>query len=370
MYQPLPPAHRCDRPHLKAGLCRKSILAICLKKHPLLLTLKESIFIPDGEIGWRPFAGLKGLRIIRKEKIDLIYSTSCPYTDHLIGYFLKKWTGRPWVADFRDPWSLSIKAPQFSWRRFCDSRLEKRMLAHADRIVTVTEPIEKDFRNIYPNGHYYTITNGFDEDDFNHVDSTVLKEDRFTITYTGILFRENSPNTFLKALADLIMEKPDLREKILVRFVGQIDNPGEQDNLRYLQSLPLDKEVRLMPYVSHPKAIEYMVSSDLVLLIVNDGPHRDGIITSKSFEYIRCGAPVLAVVPPDGAAGRLIRDTNSGMVIHPDDVDGIKNAIAHLFRLHQRRALKRAFKRKSLSSYSRMELTRSLSGLFDKLISI
>jgi glycosyltransferase involved in cell wall biosynthesis len=343
---------------------------IRLKKFPWLLKIKESIFIPDAEIGWLPFAVIKALKLIKKENIDLIYSTSCPYTDHLIAYFLKKITGKPWVADFRDPWSLSIKAPQFSWRRFWDIRLERRILGTANRVVTVTKPIERDFRRICPQGRYKTITNGYDEDDFCSARTNAFKEDRFTITYTGILFRENSPNTFLKALANLIAEKPDLREKILVRFVGQIDNPGESDNLQYLQSLPLDSVVQLVPYVRHRQAIEYMISSDVVLLIVNDGPHRDGIITSKSFEYARSGSPVLAVVPPDGAAGQLVLQTHSGIVVHPDAIDEIRKAIHHLYKLYQRKSLDRAFKRRNLSDFNRLELTRSLAGIFDELVSV
>ena len=39
---------------------------------------------------------------------------------------------------------------------------------------------------------------------------------------------------------------------------------------------------------------------------------------------------MLAVVPPDGAAGALIRETGAGVVVAPDDVDGIAAALADL----------------------------------------
>src|SRR5574341_72662 len=47
-------------------------------------------FIPDSKIGWSPFALGKGLRLVRKEKIDLIFSTSPPTTSHMVGYWLSK----------------------------------------------------------------------------------------------------------------------------------------------------------------------------------------------------------------------------------------------------------------------------------------
>jgi hypothetical protein len=39
---------------------------------------------------------------------------------------------------------------------------------------------------------------------------------------------------------------------------------------------------------------------------------------------------VLAIVPPDGAAAGLIRDTGAGVVAAPDDVDGIRDALVSL----------------------------------------
>ncbi len=39
---------------------------------------------------------------------------------------------------------------------------------------------------------------------------------------------------------------------------------------------------------------------------------------------------MLAVVPPDGAAAALIRDTGAGVVAAPDDVAGIRGALLDL----------------------------------------
>lgn len=62
------------------------------------------LMIVDDDIGWLPFALIKGLRIINWEDIDIIFSTSGTKTSHLVGFFLKKITGNPWIADFRDFW--------------------------------------------------------------------------------------------------------------------------------------------------------------------------------------------------------------------------------------------------------------------------
>ena len=48
------------------------------------------------------------------------------------------------------------------------------------------------------------------------------------------------------------------------------------------------------------------------------------------YEYIAAGRPILAVVPPDGAAAKLIRETSSGVVVAPDDVEGMRDALVEM----------------------------------------
>ena len=57
------------------------------------------------------------------------------------------------------------------------------------------------------------------------------------------------------------------------------------------------------------------------------------MLSGKVFEYLAAGRPILAVVPPDGAAAELIRETGAGVVVAPDDVEGIRAA---LHALHAR----------------------------------
>lgn len=347
---------------------RKIVKPGNIKKHPWLLTIKESIFIPDAEIGWLPFAVWRGWRLMRQHKIDVIYSTSCPYTDHLIAWCLKKLTGKPWLADFRDPWSLHLKAPQFAWRRFWDRKLEKMVLRSADTVVTVTRLIAKDFQRIVPNARYSVITNGFDEDDFQRVDRHKYETDKFNMTYSGILYKERSPKFFLVALVQLLEEKPALRSQIRVRFVGQLDNPGDSDNYNYLKSLKLDDVIEFIPYVTHLESINYVSTADVALLIIDNVRGSEGIMTGKIFEYLRSGTPILALAPPEGAAAELVRTTKSGLVVASNSVEQIKLAIGDLFQSYRVGTLSHRFPRQGIERYSRRNLTQRLANEFNQLL--
>jgi len=52
------------------------------------------------------------------------------------------------------------------------------------------------------------------------------------------------------------------------------------------------------------------------------------VLSGKVFEYLAAERPILAVVPPDGAAAELIRETGAGVVVAPDDIDGIERELA------------------------------------------
>jgi hypothetical protein len=67
--------------------------------------LNRLLYIPDVTVNWIPFALTQALRIIRKEKPVVIYSTSPSEGIHLIAVLVKKLSGLPWVADFRDLWT-------------------------------------------------------------------------------------------------------------------------------------------------------------------------------------------------------------------------------------------------------------------------
>lgn len=109
------------------------------------------------------------LHLIRQEKIDVIYSTSFPCSDHVTGYLLKKLTGLTWVADFRDPWTQNASARNSGWRFRLDQWVESRLLHTADRVIGVTPTYTAELHRLPPNRpetHFVTIENGYDLADF------------------------------------------------------------------------------------------------------------------------------------------------------------------------------------------------------------
>jgi glycosyltransferase involved in cell wall biosynthesis len=95
--------------------------------------------------------------------------------------------------------------------------------------------------------------------------------------------------------------------------------------------LGLGDRLELIDYLPRSESLRLQRDSEALLLLVPDADGRGrGVLSGKVFEYIAAGRPILAVVPPDGAAAELIRETGVGVVVAPDDVDGIRAALVDL----------------------------------------
>jgi glycosyltransferase involved in cell wall biosynthesis len=267
---------------------------------------------------------------------------------HLIGAAVKRATGAKWVADLRD----SIALHPHRATEGLGARVKQKSragIAHlvarqADAIVTAAEAITEETRGLEPRGKLLTIANGSDFDDFAGM--AYERTGRFRLTHTGSFFGQRDPKPFLRAL------QASGLENVTVRFVGDF-RPGDRE---YLDSLQLGDRVELIDYVPRRKSLQLQRNSDALLLLIPEAGGRGrGVLSGKVFEYLAAERPVLAVVPPDGAAAQLIRDTGAGVVAAPEDEDAISEMLVELHGRWQRGELEAS----QLSDEWRRKLSRA-----------
>lgn len=301
----------------KQGLAR-------LGSHASLLGRR--LLVPDENVPWSTVALPAAIRIARSEEVDVVLTTSPPGSIHLVGAAVKRATGARWVADLRD--SL-VANPH---RRGQESRLARAkevaaggvarlVAARADAIVAAADAIADEARGLQPRGRVVTIANGCDFDDFAGLERR--PGDRFRITHAGSFFGKRDPKPFLRALAESGLEDA------VVRFVGDF----RAEDRAFAESLGLGERVELLGYVTRRRSLELQRDSEVLLLLIPEAGGRGrGVLSGKVFEYLAAERPILAAVPPDGAAAALVRDTGSGIVAAPDDVPALREALLELHR--------------------------------------
>ena len=335
---------------------------------PRLLNLNlKWFYIPDEHTGWIPFAVHQGEKVIKKEKIDIIYATSPIFTSLLVGYLLKKKTGKPLVVDYRDPWTqnIFIKYPT-NFHRKIEEKMEALVLATADNIIVTTEPMKHKMAEKYPftKGRIVTITNGFDPEDFKNL-TTKKDKKKFLVTYTGSFYGLQTGEQFFTALKGLIEEKTEMQNKLQVLFAGL----PSKHAIFLIEHYGLKNVVKLLGYKSHKQTLKLMVNADVLLLIMasdevydaKTGPLR---IPAKVFEYLGAKKPILAIVP-EGTVADIISSTKSGVIVSPWDTGAIAQAIFKLFQDWKSGTLKIADG--DVSEYDRKVLTRKLVNIFQCL---
>jgi glycosyltransferase involved in cell wall biosynthesis len=287
--------------------------------------------LPDENVSWNLTAIPAAVRIVRREGIDVVLTTSPPSSVHLIGAAVKRATGVRWVADLRD----SIVAhPHRRAERLAVRTKERGEAAvaglvarNADAIVAVSEAIAEETRGLGPKGPVVTIANGSDFDDFAGL--PYERGERFRITHTGSFFGKRDPRPFLTALADSGLD-------VTARFVGDFRTADRE----WAEKLGLGDRLELHPYVPRRRSLELQRDSEALLLLIPDaGGRGKGVLSGKVFEYLAAERPILASVPPDGAAAELIEETGAGVVAPPDDPAAIADALRGLVERYEAGAL-------------------------------
>jgi glycosyltransferase involved in cell wall biosynthesis len=279
--------------------------------------LLRRLLVPDAAAPWLLTAIPAALRIVRRCRIDAVLTTSPPDSLHLLGAAVRAATGVRWIADLRE----SIEASPFRHREVRGERSVARLVAgRADAIVVVTAPIAAELRRLRPRGPVEVIENGCDLEDFDGL--SYHPGERFRITHTGSFLDFRDPRPFLRALA-----RSD--NSIVARFVGDF-RPAD---LAYAEQLGVADRLELLPFLPRRRSLALQRDSEALLLLVADAAGRgQAVLTGKLFEYLAAGRPILAAAPPDGEAAALVRETGSGLVVAPDDVDGLVAALADLER--------------------------------------
>ncbi len=275
-------------------------------------------FLPNMNGAWVPFAYPAGTRILAHERFDLIFSSSYPMGSHVTAYLLKRRFGIPWVADYRDEWSLRRMVP---WQTELHHRLAKRIdrafVATADQVVTTSPAHTESFAHAFePRRPIQTITNGYDPSDFTGEALPGFGiSDRFVIGHVGTVFGWRSPGVFLEAIAGLVDRGLIPADRIAVQFVGYGAPTGDA-------GLGAAGILRHAGYVTHAEAIAWMCASDLLLLFNTEETNIPG----KTFEYLASRTPILALCE-EGPTCDIVRDTGAGRVLRPDDKEGIEVTI-------------------------------------------
>lgn len=337
------------------------------------LSLAKSVLLfPDSKIGWYRSAVREGLEVIRKNRPSVIYSTSPPFTAHLVAKRLHRLTGVPWVADLRDLWSENHQTADLPrWRQLLETRTEKKTLSKADGIVTVSNTFARQLSASLGmmNGNQAVITNGFDPADYGN--DPPARQDKFRISHMGNLYgMTRDPLPVFRSLARLVAKGIVDPARVELNFVGISPNSSSGGRLRELaKSTGLTEVLTVSESVSYRESLARQQSSTVLLLVEILNERSRGVIPGKLFEYLGARRPTLALVPRGGEVERLLASTGGGRAFDPRlGEEAIDETLAVWYRQWQETGTVPFEGRPdALEGLTRQQGARQLATLLDKI---
>jgi hypothetical protein len=334
-------------------------------KEKLAEFVRATFFIPDARVGWLLTAVKAGRELIERYDVDAIYTSSPPYTCALIGRALKRRTGLPWVAGFRDPWTEFLTTPdRWAIPAAIDRSLERSVFTEADAVECAWQGIVEDALRKYPTldrSKFHHVPNGFDSADMPNVD--YVPNERFTVTYTGSMYGRRTPAAFFKAL-ELLQQRGLVRpEEVCLRFIGRF---GDEVH-RMIEATPFALSVELPGYVPHGESIAWLMRSDALLLIVDEAKESAEIVPGKAYEYIGTMRPVIALAPRGSAIEALIEETKAGMSAPQEDIEAVASVLQAMLERWRRGEPLAQPDAARIKHYERRESASSLARLLDAL---
>lgn len=274
------------------------------KEIPVKREPGKSNILPDNKLLWLPFAYLKAVRLIKKKKIKAIISTAPPFSSHILAMLLGQKFTLPWIADFRDSWTISDFDIDGVRPSGLNNFLERRIIETANSVTVVSNTHLEGLISRYPgtDKKFELIYNGFDHEDFP---DDLKHEDTFNLTYCGTSADVIDPSVFLPYLEKAIDMRPEIAGSLKINIVGKIlsDNIREKfENFKYPGC------IELKGYVNHSNAVKELLKSNVLLFPVT-GNAKGGVLTSKVFEYLFIDKPIIAHIP-EGEIKQILEKYN------------------------------------------------------------
>ncbi len=297
---------RCNWPHEAQKYIQFARKTVKIPENPLIFGGWKNLYNPAKSV-------------LKESDPEFIYSVHGIGAAHLAALKLKKESGLPWVAEFRDPWARNVIAWDYMknnswgwWWKYQFQRTEKHLkdvLENAD-LVVVESPVHKelliedfgaDENKVQPLGM------GYEEEYFHDVVQAPISFPRKPVLgFLGSVYYGYEPavESFIKALATL--EKEGF-EFTLVSVGGAspvfskyVQKSGLKSFLP-ISTINLDSSLGLM------KMMDFGVVFGL--------EHDKTALGSKLWDYLNSNLVLLANVPQDSMAARVIAEGRCGYML-------------------------------------------------------
>lgn len=301
--------------------------------------------IPDRYSSWIPGAFWGGIRHLRRFPATHILSSYPIASSHVIAWLLARYSGLPWIADFRDPMLLEGH-PETATRRRAHSWVERKTINNCQLAVFTNEAARDSYVKKYPKKDQRAlcvVENGYDEIVFEKAETQAAStpsrasDDALHLLHSGTIYPDHrNPVALFAALASLHRKGVFASRGIRLKLRAT----GYEAHYRSLiaREFPqLRDSIEFAPSTDYISSIAETLTCDGLLIL--QGATCNDQVPAKLYECVRARRPILALVDPHGETARLLTLMGITEQASMTDSIAIEELISRFIEASERRSL-------------------------------
>lgn len=322
---------------------------------------------PDRWVSWWLSAVPAGLRLIQRQRPQLIWSCHPIASAHLIALTLHRLTGIPWVADQRVALGGDAEALAERTRRI-HHWLEQKLARHCAAIVCSAPGAVREHQRRLPERAAERLTliqDGYDEADFAAAQAPRPAGGGavFRLLHSGRIYPSGRDPRHLFAALERLQADGEIGAG---NFRLVLRGSDAEDYLRpLLARFGIAPLVELAPPLPHREALAEMLAADGLLLL--QASAWNARIPTKLYEYLRAARPVLALTDPAGDTATTLRQAGIDTIGVLDSSADIASSLLRFLRLAHHGQAPSA-KPALVARHTRAARAQELAALFDRLL--
>ncbi len=300
-----------------------------------LIILERVLLGLQSQWSWMPAAVWRGVRLVRKERPELIYTTGGAYSAHWAGYWIKRLTGIPWIAEIHDPMVFPGTFPKTRNLKFW-AKLEGMICGYANLVWWFTNEAMASARRRHPelDDRGFVVLPGADPPKgvATYERGSILRLGHF-----GSLSDVRTLKHFVEGFARFKEQNPSCADQIEVHCYGaNIDRTARLA----IEALGLQRH-----FIEHGRVErdeqsglsgreiiqQIMHKMDGLLLIHGHTADCAEYIPSKFYDYLWAKRPIVALTHINPQLDELVR-SHGGYAVEIEENSGVERLLYEIYQ--------------------------------------
>jgi glycosyltransferase involved in cell wall biosynthesis len=266
---------------------------------------------------------------LKQHEVDFILASGDPFVLFHYANKLSQEFNVPWMADYRDPWTLNSDEKKFWIEKKIQGLLERKIVSKACCISVVSEFVKFKIEKVVKKKQqsFLILPNGYDNEAINKVKDIPQSRSELTISFVGSLYDWHPYEHFLETCAKFIELT---NQKIKLKFYGT-NRSKELEHITQNKFQILKNHVEIIGKMPNDQLLAELAKDNVMLLF-----NYYSYMGTKIFDYLGINRKILLCFTGDKEAQKLkvkyykvnenenfsgslqadlIQDTNSGILV-------------------------------------------------------